>query len=70
MELELERDVPIPESNRVNWPHKDMQVGESFLCTNKTLAAVCNVNVRYAKKHNMKYTAKQMEDGVRVWRIA
>ena len=68
--IKLEDGVPAPKRVSIGWPHGEMEVGQSFLVTDRTLMAVCNANWRYGKKLNMKFTAKKVEGGIRVWRIA
>jgi hypothetical protein len=68
--IEVVNDVPFPVGrSRIGWPHEGMQVGESFFVDNQTLVAVCNANQRYAKKLGMRFTAKKVDGGIRVWRI-
>ena len=68
--IEVVSDVPVPVRVRVGWPHRDMQVGQSFFVNSKTMVAVCNANQRYGKKLGMKFTAKKVDGGIRVWRTA
>jgi hypothetical protein len=71
--MEDEIEVP-PPLNR--YPFAEMQVNHSFLlvCQPEDRKVVAN-RVRaafysYCKKHDAAFTARQVEDGVRVWRVA
>ena len=75
--IEVEKGIAIPEARTKAkggvYPYSQMQVGDSFLVNedrNNLLIYVCNKNRKAAKAYNTKYTAKRVEGGVRVWRVA
>lgn len=71
--MKIEKNVPMPQHRDVVvYPYKDMEVGDSFVVKGDgryLLATVCNRNGKYGKKLGMRFTAKKVEGGVRVWRV-
>lgn len=67
----IEKNVPIPPySKAARFPYERLEVGDSFLVTDVKLTSVCNSNYRIGKRLNRKFTARQEESGVRVWRVS
>lgn len=67
---EIEKNVPIPPSQKAGrFPYEELDVGDSFKVSGIKLQSVCNSNYRAWKKTGRKFTARQEEDGVRVWRV-
>ena len=66
--LQIEKDVPIVMSKRMTYPYKEMDVGDSFFVPNGKMQTLSNANWRVGKKLGVKFTARQVEGGVRVWR--
>jgi hypothetical protein len=53
------------------YPWSKMQVGDSFFVPNKMTNSMSAVAVVAAKRNpGMKFSVRQMTDGVRVWRTA
>jgi len=71
--MKIEKNVPMPQPKNVEvYPYKEMDVGDSFMVKGESkylLATVCNRNGKYGKKLGMRFTAKKMGNGVRVWRV-
>lgn len=71
--MKIEKNVPMPQSRNVLvYPYAEMEVGDSFVVKGDSkhlLATVCNRNGKYAKKLGMRFTAKRVVNGVRVWRV-
>ena len=70
MSIAIEKGIPLPEEKKFDYyPHKDMNVGDSFYVSGVSVKLMCNNNNRYSKLTGMKFTARNEKDGVRVWRI-
>ncbi|NCV58419.1 MAG: hypothetical protein EBW47_06440 [Betaproteobacteria bacterium] len=71
--MKIEKNVPMPQPKNVEvYPYNEMDVGDSFMVKGESkylLATVCNRNGKYRKKLGMRFTAKKMGNGVRVWRV-
>lgn len=71
----VESNITIPAANGGGrggkYPWAQMQVGDSFLVAQAKIATICNA-VSSRKKHNHpeRYTARTVDGGVRVWRVA
>jgi hypothetical protein len=66
----VETGVEIPKPRKKhNFPYADMNVGDSFLATDVAIHVVCNYNKRMGDRLGMKFTAKKVDDGIRVWRL-
>lgn len=69
--VEIERGIPVPKPVRPEkYPFRELKVGESFLVDWEPKI----VRVRYAaamaaKRQKRKFATRQVEGGVRVWRI-
>lgn len=69
--MKIEKDIPVPEERvKHSYPFDGMQVGDSFLVTDSNLAQVCNAHGRAGRRLGRKFTARRVEDGIRVWRIS
>lgn len=73
----IEKNVPIPKrSKQKKYPLMDMNVGDSFWvpCESRREALrernkIFSMASYYQTKHNVKFTTRTYEDGVRIWRI-
>lgn len=76
MMVEIEKGVPVPAVNRVakiRYPYGEMEVNDSFLVENtgkNRIVHVCAMNRKMSLKLGKKFTARKMDDGIRVWRIS
>lgn len=69
IEVSIEGGIPMPDDREdIGWPHMKMEVGQSFFISQRSLQSVCNANYRYSKKTGMRFTARKVGNGVRVWR--
>ncbi len=77
MAVQIEKNVPLPGSGAgrpSKYPFADMEVGDSFLVAEGPSSGHLGYNARNAAKnfgvrHGMKFSVKQTEGGVRIWRI-
>ena len=71
--FEIERGVPAPVSGRYSkYPFAGMQVGDSFFVpdgTSKKRSSIHSMCHQYGKKHGMKFQARRVDGGMRVWRV-
>ena len=68
-ELQIDKNVPIVMSKRMTYPYKEMDVGDSFFVPNGKMQTLSNANWRMGKKLGARFTARQVDGGVRVWRV-
>lgn len=72
--FDVQPNVPLPPKRRHStarkWPFAIMQIGDSFIVPDperwKYAQATASV---YGKRLKRKFTTRQMDDGLRVWRI-
>ena len=75
MQVQIESGIAIPVHRMVvkpEYPYERMVVGDSFLVESdrKTiLVMVCKRNAAAGKTLGMKFIAKRVDGGVRVWRV-
>jgi hypothetical protein len=75
MQVQIESGIEIPVHRmviRAEYPYERMAVGDSFLVESnrKTiLIMVCKRNSVAGKTLGMKFIAKRVDGGVRVWRV-
>jgi hypothetical protein len=66
----LERGLDIPERKTgPKYPYDQLELGDSFYLEGGDLSKLCNANYREWRRTGKKYTARKVENGVRVWRI-
>lgn len=68
--LAIEKDVPITSGKRATYPYKEMSVGDSFFVPEGKMQTISNLNWRSGKALGCKFIARQVDGGVRVWRVA
>jgi len=67
---EIDKDVPLPkEKVKHNYPHEQLQVGESFLVMGGNMNILCNYNRIKGKKMDRQFVCRKEGDGIRVWRV-
>lgn len=72
MQYTIEKNVPFPppKNSKAIYPFQYMEIGDSFVCSDKNLSTVSSA-AQYAKrKFNYKFTIRKQAVGHRVWRIA
>lgn len=83
-EFEIEKGIPIPDKRnpggsskgQTKYPFQEMEVGDSFLYNDKLndekgQRNIANNARNWCKHHqlNWKFIARQISQGVRIWRI-
>jgi hypothetical protein len=70
--IQIDKDVPMPKEVRYNkYPWLEMAVGDSFFIPDGTKNYPSRVAGYATKRHAPKrFTARRVEGGTRVWRIA
>lgn len=70
----VEKSVPIPKTrNNSLYPFGQMEVGDSFFIPDagkSTAASIRACASAFGKKNNRKFSCRQVDGGVRVWRLA
>ena len=68
--MKIEKSVPMPEDRkRMNLPYDQMDVGDSFLVKDVDMQTICSSNYRAGKRRNVKFIARKVDEGIRVWRL-
>jgi hypothetical protein len=68
--LAIDKDVPLASTKKNALPYKEMEVGDSFLVPEGKMQTISNSNWRIGKALGAKFTARRVDGGVRVWRVA
>jgi hypothetical protein len=67
----IEKGIPVPtDARRAKWPWKDMDVGDSFLMPDAKQKNVQPMTSIAGSRLNRRFIARQVDGGVRVWRVA
>ena len=69
----IEKGVPAPEARyRNKYPFGEMEVGDSFFVPGGEAGKLSNSASVYARYHGrkLKFSARKVEGGARVWRVA
>lgn len=74
-EIKIEKGIPLPPRPRkggrpVNSVFRQMEIGDSVFMDKPTARAAGGYYGRVARETGWKFTARTVEGGVRVWRIA
>jgi len=72
----IEKNIPIPDISR-KWASiaSDMSVGDSYMDENGTDSnasgsKALNSFLQYGRRNGMKFIARKVEGGIRIWRVA
>ena len=75
MSYQIEKGVPIPAMKRATngeskYPFAQMDVGDSFFVHGKSIHTLNSQAHKYGTRLSRKFTARAIDGGTRVWRIA
>ena len=71
--LKIDKNVPMPRPDAspvAKYPWRDMEVGDSFFVAGKTMKQFAGIPGSASRKYGKKFSARSVEGGVRVWRVA
>jgi len=71
--VEKNVDMPVMRVTASKYPYAAMGIGDSFMVTSERISMIntmCGVNKKKGVELGMKFIAKRVEGGVRVWRIS
>lgn len=70
-EFKIEKGVPTPVSARGQYPFAEMDIGDSIFFRGMTSQSVpCNAARMWGARNSVKFTCRNVDGGVRIWRIA
>jgi len=74
-EVIVEKDIEMPviRITASKYPYAEMGIGDSFMVTSERISMIntmCGINKKKGEELGMKFIAKRVEGGVRVWRIS
>lgn len=76
-QMKIDKDVPMPKAKaKLKYPFNEMNVGDSFEvpCTKEESKAMqiklASSSGMYGRKYGAKFTTRQSENGIRIWRTA
>lgn len=70
MEIKIDKNVPIPKDSRggkLKYPFDKMAIGDSFFSLSKSARGAATI---YGRRHEMKFSSREENNGVRIWRVA
>ena len=70
LEFKVDKNVKVPAraGRSSKYPFATMAIGESFLVENGSPKSLAGVAYQSGKKLNMKFTYRNVDGGVRIWR--
>jgi len=73
--MKIEKNIPTPETlgggARKKYPFDEMKIGDSIFIEGQVIQGGAFSSARYfEKKLGIKFTARSVDGGVRIWRIA
>ena len=69
--IKIEKNIPIPSSNRISLPFNEMKIGDSFFVKSGKTTTVQWAVQRYKSLHKgTAFITRKEQDGRRVWRVA
>lgn len=74
-QYQVDENIPMPPRKRGSgrksrYPFEQLEVGQSFLVTDRKYASIGSTVARRNKQGEPKFAARTVNDGVRVWRTA
>lgn len=73
--MKIDKNVPMPKAKaKLKYPFNEMQVGDSFEvpCTEEERKSLqiklASSSGMYGRKHGAKFTTRQSDNGIRIWR--
>lgn len=73
MTYQIEKNIQMPASVRAGrtykYPFTQMEVGDSFFVPEKTAARFQSTASSASKRHSMKFRCRNVDGGVRCWRV-
>lgn len=69
MSFQIETNIPV-QASRANYPFARMRVGDSFLADGPDAKKVQVAAYKWAKVNQKKMLCRNVEGGIRIWRIA
>jgi hypothetical protein len=66
----IEKNIPIPSKKTSKYGFSQMEVGDSVFIAGKVISNVSGGYQYLIKNKGWKFTARIVEGGVRIWRIA
>jgi hypothetical protein len=68
--IKIDKNVPMPITNRRKYPFADLAVEDSFLFPEgTTVNAAHSAAGQYARRNGVKFTVHRTPEGYRCWRI-
>ncbi len=70
--FKIDKGVPLPKrqvKGTTKYPWPALKVGESFLIPGGSLTNLRSSCSAAGKRYNMKFTARLVDGGVRIWRV-
>ncbi len=72
--MPIERNIPIPPAvqsgRRRKYPYAEMSIGDSvFIPHNKIPGPAYSSAMSYGLRNGKRFTGRQMDGGVRIWRV-
>jgi len=71
--VKIEDGIPVPPSGRggrSKYPWLTLEVGQSFVITESTIASSRTMATQAARNTGRKFKVAQIKGGARVWRVA
>jgi hypothetical protein len=70
MEIQKGLELPKHGGGFRKYPWEGMQIGDSFLISDKSITSVSSVANRASARLGMKFSCRSTDAGVRVWRVS
>ena len=68
--IKIEKNIPVPPFRKaLKYPFEEMQVGDSFLVTDVKRENLAITARKYGKKAGKDFLVREVEGGVRCWRV-
>lgn len=72
--MKINKGIPLPikggTGSRSKWPWHEMEIGDSFLMTNRSIIRAGSMACKAHDRLGFKYSCRTEGSSVRVWRIA
>jgi hypothetical protein len=71
--IEIEKNIPLPPERHCKYPFEKLEIGDSFFICGGKIGSISSSKGQFIKTtaigKDRQFTCRQIEGGVRVWRI-
>lgn len=69
--MKIEKHIPVPRQEKVSYPFKHMEIGDSVFFPNETTLSKAYISAKaYGNRYGVSFMGRTVDGGLRIWRTA